>query len=34
MLQSKTVDAATLELLKNFMQVPELEDFNFVGGNF
>ena len=32
MLQSQTVDAATLELLKKLMQVPELEDFNLVGG--
>ncbi len=32
MLQSQTVDATTMELLKQLMQLPDLEDFNLVGG--
>ncbi len=32
MLQSQTVDATTLELLKQLMQLPDLEEFNLVGG--
>jgi hypothetical protein len=32
MLQSQTVDAATLDLTKNLMFLPELQDFNLVGG--
>ena len=32
MLQSQTVDATTLELLKHLMKLPELEQFHLVGG--
>jgi predicted nucleotidyltransferase component of viral defense system len=32
MLQSQTVDATTLELLKNLMKLPELDQFHLVGG--
>lgn len=32
MLQYRTVYPATLELLKNLMQIPELKDFYLVGG--
>lgn len=32
MLQSQTVDASTLDLIKKLMQIPELEHFHLVGG--
>lgn len=32
MLQSQTVDATTLDLIKKLMKIPELADFNLVGG--